>query len=98
VHVEWQLSLSLQTLLFWSDLRVSLHHDTLGEKLLLSPTSADLLESVLRLVNETGTESAESDLDEGSVEEDLGANIEVGDCLLKMRHQEHVTSAVVLIV
>jgi hypothetical protein len=96
--VEGQLSLLLKALLLRRHLVVSLHHDTLSEQLLLTATAANLLESVLSLVDETLAECTEANLDQSSVEEDLAQNVEVGDVLLKMRHQHHVTSLVVLAV
>jgi hypothetical protein len=98
VHVERQLSLLLEALLLGRHLVVSLHHDALGEQLLLAATAANLLEGVLSLVNETLAESTETNLDQSSVVKDLALDVKVGDVLLKMRHQHHVTSLVVLAV
>lgn len=98
MHVEGQLSLLLEALLLGRDLVVSLHHHTLGEQLLLSATAADLLKSVLSIIDQTLSESAKTDLNQSSVEQNLAENIEVGDRLLEMRHQHHVTSLVVLAV
>ena len=84
VHVEGQLSLLLKALLLGRDLVVSLHHNTLGQQLFLTAAAADFLKSVLRIVNETLSEGAEANLDQGSVEQNLTQNIEVGDRLLKM--------------
>lgn len=98
MHVERQLSLLLEALLLGRHLVVSLHHDTLSEQLFLTATAANLLEGVLCLVNKTLAECAETNLDQSSVVENLALDVEVGDVLLKMRHQHHVTSLVVLAV
>ena len=98
MHVEWKLALSLKALLFWRDLVVSLNHNTLGKQLLLSSTSADFLEGCLCLVDKTSSESAETDLDESSVEQDLAVHVESVDCLLQMGHQHHIACLVVVVV
>jgi hypothetical protein len=96
--VERQLSLLLEALLLGRHLVVSLHHDTLGEQLLLTAATANLLEGVLGLVDKSLAEGTETNLDQSSVVEDLALDVEVGDVLLKMRHQHHITSPVVLAV
>lgn len=98
VHVEGQLALLLQALLLGRNLAVSLHHDTLSEQLLLAAAAADLLQGVLSIVDEALAEGAETDLDEGSVVQDLALDVEAGDSLLQVRHEHHVTSLVVVIV
>lgn len=98
MHVEGQLSLLLKTLLLRRHLVVSLHHDTLSEQLLLATTAADLLESVLGLVNETLAESTKTNLHQSTVVKNLALHIKVGNVLLKMGHQHHITSLVVLAV
>ena len=98
VHVEGELALLLEALLLGGDLAVTLDHDTLSEKLLLTATATDLLERVLGVVDETLAESAKADLDEGAVVENLGGDIEVGDSLLKMGGEHQVARLVVLIV
>ena len=97
VHVEWKLTLLLEALLLWRDLVVALDHDTLCQQLLLASGAADLLESVLGLVDESGAESAKTDLNKGSVEENLGVDVEVADRLLQVRHEHHVASLVVVV-
>jgi hypothetical protein len=96
--VEGQLSLLLKALLLRRHLVVSLHHDTLSEQLLLATTAADLLESVLGLVNKTLAESTKTNLHQSTVVKNLALHIEVGDVLLKMGHQHHITGLVVLAV
>lgn len=98
MHVEGQLSLLLKALLLGRHLVVSLHHDTLGEQLLLTAAAADLLQSVLGIIDKTLAESAETNLDQSSVVQDLALDVKVGDVLLQMRHQHHVTGLVVLAV
>lgn len=98
VHVERQLSLLLEALLLGRHLVISLHHDTLSKQLLLTAAAADLLQSVLSLVDKTLSEGTETNLDQSSVVEDLALDIEIGDVLLQMRHQHHITSLVVLAV
>jgi hypothetical protein len=96
--VEGQLALLLKALLLRRDLVVALHHNTLSEKLLLTTTAADLLKGVLGVVDETHAEGTETDLDKGTVVENLALDVEVGDVLLEMGHKHHVTSLVVLAV
>lgn len=98
MHVEGQLALLLKTLLLRRDLVVALHHDTLSEEFLLATGAADLLEGILGVVDEALAERAETDLDEGTVVENLALDVEVGDVLLEMGHEHHVTSLVVLAV
>ena len=97
MHMEWQLPLSLQPLLFGCDLRVTLDHNTLGQKLFLSATAADLLQSILRFINQIGPKSAETNLDKRSVEQDLSIDREVPNSLLQVRHQKHIARFIVLI-
>ena len=61
-------------------------------------TAANLLERILCLVNESSPESTKTNLDQSTVEENLGVDVEVADCLLKMRHQHHIARLVVVIV
>jgi hypothetical protein len=98
VHMERELSLTLKSLLFWRNLAVSLNHNTLSEKLLLASATTDLLKSGLGFVDKTGSKSAESDLDEGTVEEDLAVDIEGVDGFLQMRHEHHIACLVVVVV
>lgn len=98
VHVERQLALLLEALLLWRNLVVTLNHDPLCQQLLLASRAADLLESVLCLVDKSGAESAETNLDKGSVEENLGVDVEVADAFLQVRHEHHVASLVVVVV
>ena len=98
VEVERKLSLAFETFLLGRDLRVALHLQTLCEKLLLPVAAADLLERSLGLVDKTGAESAETNLYERAVEENLGVDVEVADGLLQVRHEPHVASLVVLVV
>lgn len=84
VHVEGQLSLLLKALLLGRDLAVSLHHDTLGEQLLLAAASANLLQGVLSVVDEALAESAETDLNKSSVVQDLALDVEAGNSLLQV--------------
>jgi hypothetical protein len=97
VHVEWKLSLTLKALLLRRDLIIALNHDTLSQQFLLAPATADLLEGVLCFVDESGTESAKADLNKSTIEEDLGVNVEVADCLLQVGHQHHIASLVVAV-
>ena len=98
VHVERQLTLPLEAFLFGRDLGVALDHDALGEELLLSAAAADLLQRHLCVVHKTGTEGAEADLDQRSVEQDLRVDVEVVDGLLQVRHEHHVAGSVILVV
>lgn len=98
MHVEGELTLSLEALLLGGDLVVSLDHNTLSKKLLLTATSANLLESSLCFVDQPSSEGAETNLDKGSVEENLAMNIESVDCLLQMGHEHHIAGLVVVVV
>ena len=97
MHVEWKLSLPLKFFLFRRDLRVSLDHNALSQELFLSAAATDILQCDLRLIDEVGSEGAETNLYKSTVEENLGVNVETGNGLLQMRHQKHVPSSVVLI-
>lgn len=88
----------LKALLLGRNLVEALNHDTLGKKLLLAPAAANLLESVLGVIHETLAEGAETNLNKGTVVENLGGNVEVGNALLQVRCEHHVTGLVVLIV
>jgi hypothetical protein len=98
VLVERKLALTLETLLLGGNLLVALDLDALCQKLLQSSSSADLLHSSLGLEDQTSTESAKSDLNKGSVIQDLGADVGTVDSLLEMGHEKHVTSLVELVV
>ena len=98
MHVERKLTLSLETLLLWGNLVVSLDHNTLSEELLLTTASADFLESSLCFVDQTSSECAKTNLDEGSVEENLAVYIESVDSFLQMGHEHHIAGLVVVIV
>lgn len=82
--VEGELALAFKALLFGSDLHVALNLHTLRQQFLKSASSADLLHCRLRLVDQSGAESAKTNLDECSVVEDLCADICNVDCLLEM--------------
>ena len=81
MHVERKLTLSLQSFLFWCDLRIPLNHDTLSQELFLPTTATDILQGVLRFVDKVGSESAQTHLYECPVEKYLGVDVECGDCL-----------------
>jgi hypothetical protein len=96
--VEGKLTLSLKTLLLRGNLVVSLDHDTLSKELLLATTTTDLLEGSLSFVDQAGSESAETNLDKGSVKENLAVDVEGIDGFLQMRHKHHITGLVVVVV
>lgn len=98
VEMEWELSLSLKALLFRRHLGVSLNHNALSEKLLLTSTATDLLKCVLGLVDKSRAESTETDLNKSPVEQNLAVDVEVADSFLQMRHEHHVASLVVIVV
>ena len=98
VHVEGQLALTLKTLLLRRHGGVTLENDTLGQQLLLPSATADLRKCVLSLIDETSAESTQTDLNKRAVEEDLCADVKVGNALSKVRHEHQVTRAVVLVV
>jgi len=84
--MERKLPLALQALLLRRNLVVSLDHDALCKQLLLTSTSANLLEGCLSLVDKASSESAEANLHKSSVEQNLAVDIECVDGLLQMRH------------
>lgn len=96
--MERKLSLSFDFVLFWCKNGVTLSLNSLSQKFLNTLSSEDLLKCRLALPNETKSESAKSNLNHGTVVEDLSSNIGTTDRILKMRHEEHITSGVVLIV
>lgn len=98
MHVKRKLSLALEAFLLWRDLVVSLDHDTLRKQLFLSSRTTNFLKGGLGLVHKTSSESAKSNLNQCSVEEDLAVDIESVDSFLQMRHQHHITSLVVVVV
>ena len=71
---------------------------TLGEQLLDALSSEDLLEGSLGLFDQAKAESAETELHDGAVVEDLGSDVGGVNGLLEMGHQEHVASGVVVVV
>ena len=77
----------LQTFLLRRDLRVALDHNALSEEFFLSARAAYFLEGGLSLIDKVCAKGAEADLDKGAIEENLGADWEVGNCFLEMRHQ-----------
>jgi len=96
--VEGKLTLSFGAFLLGSEDRVSLSLNTLSEEFLDSLSGEDLLEGRLSFADETETESAETNLNDSSVVEDLGVDVCVTDGILKMRHEEHVAGGVVVVV
>ena len=98
MHVERKLALTFETLLLRGDSRVTLEDDTLGQEFLLSSTAANFRESSLGFVDEASAEGTQADLNESTVEEDLGADVEVGNVLGEMRHEHQITRSVVLVV
>lgn len=81
VHVEWELTLAFEALLFGGNDLVALKDDALGQQLLLSSAAADLRESGLGFVDEAGSEGTQTNLDKGAVKQNLGVDVEVGDVL-----------------
>lgn len=84
--MEGELALTFEAFLLRRDLRVPLHHDTLGEEFFLSAATAYVLKRVLGFVDETGTEGAESNLNKGAIEEDLSVDVEIADGLCHVGH------------
>ena len=97
MHVEGKLTLSLQALLFWCYLRVSLDHDTLCQEFFLPATSTNFLESVLGFIHQICSEGAKTNLNESPIEEDLSIDREIADCFLQVRHQKHISGFVILV-
>ncbi len=74
----------LESFLFRRDLGVSLDHDALSKKFFLSARAADFLKCGLSFIDKVCTEGTKADLDKGTVKENLSADWEIGNCLLKM--------------
>jgi hypothetical protein len=91
MHVEGQLALTLQLLLLGRDRSVALGLETLGQQLLDTTSSRDILQAGLSLPNHSLAESAETQLDHSAVVQDLGSDIGLVNGLLQMGHQQHVT-------
>ena len=98
MHVEWELALPFQSFLLRRDLGESLNHDTLSQEFFLPAATTDILQRILRFVNEVCPEGAETDLDEGTIEKYLGIDVEGGNGLLQVRHKQHISSPVILVV
>jgi hypothetical protein len=95
VHVEGQRSELVRSLLLGRDLGVLLGGETLGEELLGSLGGEHVEQDRSALCDEAHSEGGQSELDDSSVVEDLGALVGVLDSALKMRHEEHVARLVV---
>lgn len=98
VHVEGELALALDLVLFGRKGRVPLCLDSLREELLDALGGENLLEGRLGLADEAEAEGAKADLDDGPVVEDLGSDVRAADCVLEMGHEEHVARRVVVVV
>lgn len=98
MHVERKLSLAFSLLLFCRQYLVSLLVNTLSEKFLDPLCSEDILEGLLRLLDETTPESTQAELYDCPVVEDLGGDVGRMDGLLEMRHQKHITSGMEFVV
>lgn len=99
VHVEWKLPLPVELLLFRGKsavLVLTLH--TLCEKLLDTAGTKDLLQGSLRLADEAETKSAQTELHNHAVVQDLGCGISHLDRVLQMAHEQHVACDVVVVV
>ena len=70
---------------------VALLGDTLGDQLLQFVGLEELGQAVVGVGDTTDTESTETHLSHGAVEQDLGLDISVLDLVLEMRHQKQVT-------
>ena len=98
VHVERKLALPFSLLLFGGQDLVSLLVNALSQKLLDTLSSEDVLKRLLRLFDETASESTQTELYDGTVIENLGSNISRVNRLLEVRHQKHIASGVEFVV
>jgi len=98
VHVEGKLALSLGLLLFRGENLEPLLVNTLSEQLLDALSGEDFLKGALRLLDQTAPKGAQAKLHDGTVVQDLGGNIGGVDRLLKVRHKQHVTRGVEVVV
>jgi len=98
VHVEGKLALSFGLLLFRVENLEPLLVDALSEQLLDTLSGKDFLEGSLGLLDQATPKRAQAKLNDGAVVQDLGGNIGGVDRLLKVRHEQHVTRGVEVIV
>lgn len=95
--MERKLTLTFGLLLLRRQHLVSLLVDTLSEKLLDTLSGEDVLEGELSLFDETAPESAQTQLNDSSVVKDLSSDVGRVNGLLQVRHQEHVSCGVELV-
>lgn len=100
VHVEGELLRAFELLLFRCEWVVSLRSQPLREQLLVALVLEQLVEVHLRVLEQTLAESAQTELGDGSVVEDLGGRFRVPEDLTAegQDHQKDVARGVILVV
>jgi len=96
--VEGKLALSLSLLLFRGEDLESLLVNALSEQFLDALSGKDFLKGRLCLLDQAAPEGAQAKLNDGAIVQDLGSNIRGVDRLLEMRHEQHVTRGVKVVV
>lgn len=97
VHMERKLTLTLCLLLFGSEDLVSLVN-ALRQKLLHSLCREDVLQNLLRFLNQTDAECAKANLNDRAIVQYLSCDIGRVDRFLEMRHEEHVSCGMEVVV
>jgi len=72
--------------------------NALSKQLLDALSGKDFLEGSLGLLNQTAPKRAQTKLDDGAIVQDLCGNIGGVDRLLEVRHEQHVTRGVEVVV
>ena len=98
MHVERKLALSFGLLLFRAENLEPLLMNSLSEQLLDALSGEDFLQGSLRLFDQAAPKRTQAKLDDGAIVQDLGDNIGRVDRLLEVRHEQHVTRGVEVIV
>ena len=95
MHVEGEGSKLVGSFLLGGDLGELLRRETLSEEFFGSLGGEHVEEDGSAFGDESHSEGGETELDDGSVVEDLGSLVGVLDGSLEVRHEEHVSSVVV---
>lgn len=96
--MEGKLALSFCLLLFRGEDLESLLVDALSEQFLDALSGEDFLKGRLCLLDQAAPKRTQSKLNDSAIVQDLGGNIRRVDRLLEMRHEQHVTRGVEVVV
>lgn len=77
-------------LLLLALLDIALNHDTLSQELLGTVANLNIQKSRVTLLDVTDAESAQTNLNHGSVVQDLERDVRVVDALLQVRHEDEI--------